>query len=297
MKNGSKIKHGVFLVHASELDARDIRSSFACGELCVHVLSPTRTRSHGRSSESSHGCRPCEQRASRDIEINCGEAVRSWGLVEKSGSEVSPISGDTVDEGDENEEVADDERDCALSVRVSVGSDIWRHENKGGTGRTSISAVAPPRKEAVGMMYEVCTALTTLTKILVEKTERSMMRSLEGSLTRQSRRNGRTTRMISDTVSAKKREGGSSEQAKKSSSGDKRTTDFGDRDPVWHRAFRNDGIIPRLVSDTDNRFGSEDEGPHASEHHTSAKGRHADTPGWWDDTDHREHDGQTGKPY
>lgn len=53
--------------------------------------------------------------------------------------------------------------------------------------RTSISAVAPPMKVANGMRYAVCTALTTLTKILAEKTERIMILWLEGNLTRHSK--------------------------------------------------------------------------------------------------------------
>lgn len=51
-------------------------------------------------------------------------------------------------------------------------------------------------------MYDVCTAETTLTKMLAEKTERTMIRWFEGSFTRHSKRNGRATRIKSDSASA-----------------------------------------------------------------------------------------------
>lgn len=56
---------------------------------------------------------------------------------------------------------------------------------------------------ALGMIiYAVCTALTMLTKILVEETERTIILWFLGSFTRHSKQRGRTTRTTSDKTSA-----------------------------------------------------------------------------------------------
>lgn len=57
----------------------------------------------------------CEQRASDIPKVNSGESIRCPGvLVRKASSEVSATSGCAIDERDNHEEIADDERNRTL---------------------------------------------------------------------------------------------------------------------------------------------------------------------------------------
>lgn len=153
---------------------------------------------------------------------------RPGALVREACSEVPAISKHAVEEGDDDEKIADDERDCTLYTFelfiiawVDERGSIQEREERG--ARTLISAVNPVAKMSWETRYAVCTALTTLTKILVEKTERTMILWFEGNFKPHSKRSGRATRMTSDNASAEQQD----EQARDTGRAvDKRTADL-----------------------------------------------------------------------
>ena len=106
IRNGANRR--ALVAHAGKLETRNARSRER------RVCEPRRT------GFRAGGCgRRREPRAS--WQVNSGEAVRRPGvLFREAGGEVFAVSNDAVDERDDDEEIADDERDCALCIRISA---------------------------------------------------------------------------------------------------------------------------------------------------------------------------------